>query len=320
MGLDHCGVQGLTTFMAEQRRDGMTTSAVAVAREHEIRAPDGRRLRVYEAGDPRGEFVLVHHGTPCSGILAGWWAADAAARGIRLVGYDRPGYGGSDRHPGRSVVDVAVDSAAIADALGAGPFRTWGVSGGGPHVLACAALLGERVTAAAALASIAPYGSEGLDWLAGMGQDNLDEFGAVTQGEETLRAYLTQASAQVVAAGPDGLASEFRSILPNVDVAVLTGDVAQFMYAWLAGGQRNGYEGWLDDDLAFVRGWGIDLESIGVPVLLVHGRHDLMVPFTHGQWLATHIPGATARLTDDDGHLTLITNVGDVHAWLLEQE
>ena len=296
----------------------MNPPAVATAKEHDLRTPDGRNLRLYEAGDPQGELILVHHGTPCSGILAAWWGEDATTRGIRLVGYDRPGYGGSDRHIGRSIADVAGDSAAIADALGHERFRTWGVSGGGPHALACAALLPDRVLAAAALASVAPFAADGLDWYAGMGQDNLDEFGAAVAGEEALRPYLAEASAQLVAAGPGGLADAMRSLLPDVDVTALTGAFAEFMYAWLAGGQRNGFEGWLDDDLAFIRPWGFDAGSIGVPVLIVQGRHDLMVPFAHGEWLAAHVAGATAWLTPDDGHLTLFANLAPVHTWLLE--
>jgi pimeloyl-ACP methyl ester carboxylesterase len=296
----------------------MTTAAVAAAREHEIATADGRTLHAYEAGDPDGELVVVHHGTPCSGLLARWWAEDAAARGIRLVGYDRPGYGGSDRHPGRSIADVAGDVAVIADHFGAVRLRTWGVSGGGPHALACAALLPDRVVAAAALASVAPYGADGLHWSDGMGQDNLDEFAAAEAGEGALRPFLAEASAGLLAAGPEGLADEMRSILGDPDVAVLTGEVASFMYQWLAGGQRAGFDGWLDDDLAFVRDWGFDLAAVRVPLLLLQGRHDLMVPYAHGGWLARHIPTATARLTDHDGHLTLVSDVGPVHAWLLD--
>ncbi|MGN6333460.1 MAG: alpha/beta fold hydrolase [Motilibacteraceae bacterium] len=299
----------------------MTTSpdVVAPATVRDIRTPDGRMLRTYEAGDYDGLLVLVHHGTPCSGVLAPWWAQDAAEKGIRLVGYDRPGYAGSDRHPGRSVADVAADAAAIADALGAERFATWGVSGGGPHALACAALLPERVVAAATLASVAPYDADGLDWFAGMGQDNLDEFGAALQGEIPLREYLAPASAGLVAAPPGALADEMRSLLPPVDVAALTGPVGEFSQEWLVGGQRGGYEGWLDDDLAFARDWGFDLADIRVPVMLLQGRHDLMVPFAHGEWLAGRIPTAQPRLTDDDGHMTLIADLAPVHAWLVQQ-
>lgn len=296
-----------------------TPDVVAPATVRDVRTADGRTLRTYEAGDPDGLLVLVHHGTPCSGVLAPWWAQDAAAKGIRLVGYDRPGYAGSDRHPGRSVADVAADAVAIADALGAGRFATWGVSGGGPHALACAALLPDRVVAAATLASVAPYGADGLDWFAGMGQDNLDEFGAALEGEAPLREYLAAASAGLVAAPPGALADEMRSLLPAVDVAALTGPVGEFSQEWLVGGQRGGYEGWLDDDLAFARDWGFALSDIRVPVLLLQGRHDLMVPFAHGEWLAGQIPTAQPRLTDEDGHMTLIADLAPVHGWLVQQ-
>jgi pimeloyl-ACP methyl ester carboxylesterase len=286
-------------------------------REHEVRTRDGRLLRVVESGDPGGGLVLVHHGTPSSAKLASWWVDDAAARGIRLVGFDRPGYGGSDRHPGHTVADVAADAVAIADALGVGEFRTWGESGGGPHALACAALLPDRVVSAAVLACVAPYEAEGLDWFAGMGQDNLDEFGAANEGEEPLRPYLSAAREGLLAAGAEGLAHEMRSLLPDADVAVLNGDVLQFMYDWIAQGLAAGYEGWLDDDLAFVAPWGFDLGSIGVPVLLVQGRQDLMVPYAHAEWLIKQIPEVEPRLLEDQGHLSLLADLAPVHEWLL---
>lgn len=298
----------------------MTASVHPIAEEREVRTPDGRRLHLYEAGDPDGSLILAHHGTPGSGLLWDRWAEDAATRGIRLVGYDRPGYDGSDRHPGRTVADAAVDAATIADAFGVARFRTWGASGGGPHALACAALLPDRVIAAATVASVAPYAADGLDWLAGMGQDNIDEFGSALEGEKALRAFLIAASAQLVAAGPDTLAEAMQSLLPAVDAAVLTGDLAAFLHAHMSRGQRNGVDGWLDDDLAFTRPWGFDPASITVPLLLMQGRQDKMVPFAHGQWLASHILRATAELTEVDGHLTLVARVGDIHAWLLAQD
>lgn len=205
----------------------MTTSVCSVAHERDIRTPDGRQLHVYEAGDPRGDLILVHHGTPGSGLLWDRWAEDAGRSGIRLVGYDRPGYGLSDRHAGRAVADAATDAAAIADACGVARFRTWGGSGGGPHALACAALLHDRIIAAATLASVAPYDAEALDWFAGMGQDNLDEFGAALAGEAALRAFLAAVSPQIVAAGPDGLVEAMQSLLPAVDAAVLDGELAR---------------------------------------------------------------------------------------------
>ena len=286
-------------------------------RQREVRARDGRLLAVAEAGDPAGELVLVHHGTPCSNVLADWWVDDAAARSIRLVGFNRPGYSGSDRHAGRTVADVAEDAAAIADALGVGEFRTWGVSGGGPHALACAALLPDRVRSAAALASVAPFGAEGLDWYVGMGQDNLDEFAAAAEGEEPLGAYLSVAREGFLAAGPEGLADQMRSLLPAADLAVLTGDVLEFIYDWMTSGQSTGYEGWLDDDLAFVAPWGFELSTIEIPTLLVHGQQDLMVPYPHAEWLTKQIPGVEPRLSEEHGHLSLLADLAPVHEWLL---
>ena len=146
--------------------------------EHRV-AVDGRTLAVLEAGDESGHAVVAIHGTPASGVLWRGLVEDAEARGIRLLGYDRPGYGASDPHRGRTVADAAGDVAAIADALGIDRFAVEGGSGGGPHTLACAALLPDRVVAAASLAGVAPYPADGLDWLDGMGQDNLDEFAAI---------------------------------------------------------------------------------------------------------------------------------------------
>ena len=129
---------------------------MAASAQRTVRAPDGRTLAIEEAGDPGGRPVLVHNGTPNSRHLYGPAAADAAARGLRLIGYDRPGYGGSTPQPGRTVADCAADVRAICAGLGIDRLAMWGVSGGGPHVLACAALLPDLVTAAASLASLAP--------------------------------------------------------------------------------------------------------------------------------------------------------------------
>jgi pimeloyl-ACP methyl ester carboxylesterase len=244
-------------------------------------------------------------------------ADDARARGARIVGYDRPGYGGSTRQPGRRVADAAADTAAVADAYGAQRFSTWGISGGGPHALACAALLPDRVTAAASLASVAPYDAAGLDFLAGMGQDNIDEFGAAVAGESTLRPLLAAMREGLIGSSPESIAEQLRSLLPPADLAVLTGDLAVYLYASMTTGLAPGCDGWLDDDYAFIADWGVPLEAIRVPLLLLQGRQDLMVPFAHGEWLAARVPGVEARLTDEDGHLTLAADLGPVHEWLL---
>ena len=289
---------------------------LADTRQSDVTLSDSRILHTYEVGDPSGALVIYHHGTPAAGLLAQSWATDCAERGIRMVGYDRAGYGGSSRNAGRAIADVAGDIAAVADAVGADRFYTWGISGGGPHALACAALLGDRVIAAAGLAPVAPYDAEGLEFLAGMGQDNLDEFGAAVEGEGALRPYLDAQRAELISTTPDGLVEAMSSLLPEVDRQALNGDLGQHLHASMLHGLGSGVDGWLDDDLAFAKPWGFDPASIDVPLLLLQGEQDLMVPFAHGQWLAAHT-NAEARFLPADGHLSLDAQVPEVHRWLL---
>ena len=292
-------------------------TAVASVGEREIVAADGRRLHVYDGGDPTGELVIAHHGTPSAGLLAGDWDAEARASGVRLVSFDRAGYAGSDRNPGRRVAEAAADTGAVADALEVSRFRTWGLSGGGPHALACAALLPDRVVAAATLAGVAPYGATGLDFLAGMGQDNLDEFGAALEGEDVLAGYLSGQRSALLDSSPEQLRDALASLLPDVDRATLTGERAEFLLASFRQALTPGADGWIDDDLAFTRPWGFEVTAIETPVLVVQGGQDKMVPFDHGRWLAAHLPNAEVRLSPDHGHLTLMDAVDDVHRWLL---
>jgi pimeloyl-ACP methyl ester carboxylesterase len=284
-----------------------------------ITTSDGRQLAVYESGDPAGRPVLALYGTPMGGTPYTGHVEDARARGIRLVTYDRPGYGGSDPRPGREVADCIDDVVEIADALGLGRFGVWGVSGGGPHALACAALLGDRVAAVVSLAAVAPFEADGLDWWDGMGEDNLEEFGLTVEGREALQPYLQKQAAALASLGPSALNEIWASLLTPVDAAVATDDLAAFLLGNTNAALAERVDGWLDDDLAFARHWGFGLDEIAVPVLLLQGEQDRFVPPSHGRWLAERIPGVDARLLDDDGHLTLIEHrVPEVHGWLLE--
>lgn len=295
------------------------TAALGQVRQFDVTLPAGRTLRCYEGGDPAGTLVVHHHGTPGSGLLRREWVEDAGRRGIRLVGYDRAGYGSSSRHHGRTVGDVVGDISVLADAVGVDRFLTWGVSGGGPHALACAALLPDRVIAAATLASVAPYDAEGLDFLDGMGQDNLDEFGRAVEGEVALRPYLGAQTQALLAASPANMRDAMESLLPAVDRAALTGETAEFLHGSMTSGLRHGFDGWLDDDVAFTTSWGFDVASISIPLLLMQGEQDLMVPFAHGRWLASVIPSVTPRLLSGEGHVSLEAHVPAVHEWLLSQ-
>ena len=276
-------------------------------------------LRVEEAGDPHGKAILMHHGTPGSAVLYGPHVSDAMDRSIRLIGYDRPGYGGSTAHPGRTVADCAADVRSIADVLGVNRLGVWGFSGGGPHALACAALLPDLVVAVGSLAAIAPYGAPGLDYFAGMGEENVDDIKLMLADEPAARAKAIDDRERLLALSAEDMAKAFPTLLSAVDAAAVTAGMAE--YLWQSGqiGLASSDQGWWDDGKAHLQPWGFAFESTRVPVQLWHGRHDRFVPFGHGEWLAGKIPGVEAHLTDDDGHLTLMQDrVGQLHAWLLE--
>ena len=287
--------------------------------ERTVQTPDGRTLAVQDVGDPDGKPVIVHMGSPNSRQMYPPHIADAQRRGLRLIGYDRPGYGGSTPKPGRTVADCAVDVTAICDTLGFDRVASWGISGGGPPVLACAALLPDRVAAVASLASVAPYGAPGLDWLADMGQDNVDDFKLLVSDEPAARAKMTEDWKGFLAATPEELAEGMASLLTPTDAKVAAGPVGEFMSTSFKDGMRESDEGWWEDGVSAMLPWGFELSQISVPVLLLHGRQDRFVPFGHGEWLAAHIPGVEARLTEEDGHLTLFEHrVPEVHAWLAQ--
>ena len=293
---------------------------MAASTQRTARTPDGRTLAIEEAGDPGGRSVLVHNGTPNSRHLYAPIAADAAARGLRLIGYDRPGYGGSTPQPGRTVADCAADVREICAELGIDRLAMWGISGGGPHVLACAALLPNLVTAAASLASLAPADAEGLDWFEGMGQENVDDFRLLTSDPEAARAKLESDREETLAASAADLGELLKTLLTPTDAAALTGEFAEYLAYTGREGLAPGSQGWWDDGVAHAGRWGFGLSDIRIPLMLMHGRQDQFVPFGHSQWLAARIPGVDARLLDDDGHLTLLTKrIGEVHAWLADR-
>jgi pimeloyl-ACP methyl ester carboxylesterase len=287
--------------------------------DYMVRTSDGRMLAVEETGDPAGKPLLVHMGTPDSRHLYGPNVEDASQRGLRLISYDRPGYGGSTPQPGRTVADCAADVRAICAALGIERLVMWGISGGGPHVLACAALLPDLVAAAASLASPAPYGAEGLDYFAGMGDGNADDVRLLLTDKKAARAKWEEDREEILAVSAGEVAEAMKSLLAPADAAVLTGGLAGYLMLVNREGLSPGSQGWWDESCALREPWGFDLADISVPVLVLHGRQDRFVPYAHGEWLAGHIPGVAARLLDDDGHLTLVEHrVPEVHTWLLD--
>jgi pimeloyl-ACP methyl ester carboxylesterase len=279
---------------------------------------DGRVLEAVSEGDPNGTLLVFHHGSPGAAVPFPAFDRAAAERGIRLVTYSRPGFGASTRHEGRTVADCANDAAAIAGHLGAERFVTIGWSGGGPHALACAALLPDRVLAAAAIAGVAPYDAEGLDWTAGMGEDNRIEYPLAARDPDELRRWMVPQVEQMASIRPEEIVEALRSLISPVDEASLSGEVGEVLAASFHRAFRDGLWGWFDDDLAFVAPWGFDVASIARSVSIWQGRHDRMVPFAHGEWLVAHIPSARARLRPEHGHLSLaFGSIGEIFDDLL---
>lgn len=277
-----------------------------------IDLPDGRRLEVEVSGPPDGIPLLFHHGTPGSASQLGSMQAVANARGLRLVTYSRAGYGMSTRRPSRSVSDVTDDVSALLDVVGVSSALVAGWSGGGPHALACGALLPDRVAGVLVIAGIAPYAAPGLDWMSGMGEDNVEEFGFALQGEPALRRHLEELrETHFAKLTGDTVTASMASLLPEVDRAILTDEFADDLATNIRLGVGKQVDGWVDDDLAFTRPWGFELTAVSVPTFVWQGTEDLMVPFAHGRWLADHLPGATVHLEVGEGHLSIAVGALD---------
>jgi len=270
-----------------------------------IKLPDGRDLDVDVSGPEDGIPLVFHHGTP--GSVRQFRTIQRAVhdRGLRLVTFSRPGYGDSTRQPGRRVVDAAADVGVVLAHLSAPRCVVAGWSGGGPHALATGTRLPEQVAGILCIAGIAPYDAEGLNFFEGMGEQNVDDFGLVLRGEEAMRPSYEADAEGLRHTDAAGLIKGLGTLLPDVDRAAFTAEFGEDMAANFAEGLRTGVDGWVDDDLAFVAPWGFSLAEIAVPTFVWQGSADLMVPFAHGQWLATHVPGATAHLLQGEGHVSI---------------
>jgi len=281
----------------------------------QVLLPDGRLLDMRVSGPAAGLPLVFHHGTPGAATPVHALERAVHARGLRLVTTSRPGYGRSTRQPGRSVVDVVADTDAVLAALGADRCLTMGWSGGGPHSLACGARL-SGAAAALVVAGIAPYDADDLNWMAGMGEQNVVEFSAAARGDDTLRPYLVQEGEQLRSMHADDIVGSLKTLLPDVDRAALTGEFGEDTAAGFREALRAGIDGWLDDDLAFIKPWGFSLAEISVPTVIWQGSADLMVPFAHGQWLGSRLPAATVHLEEGEGHLSV--GLGKLDAMLDE--
>jgi pimeloyl-ACP methyl ester carboxylesterase len=287
------------------RRRSRPVLGSAAVTEIDLEVADGRTLHAYDTapGDAGDRLaVFWHHGTPNIGAPPEPLFPAAARFGIRWVSYDRPGYGGSIPDPGRDVASAAGDVAAIADAFGIERFGVVGHSGGGPHALACAALLPDRVVAAVSVAGPAPFGADDLDWFEGMAPSGQAALRAAVEGRTAKEAY--------EASGADDQL-EFTP----ADTAALTGE-----WGWLLDVVRPalaaGPGGLIDDDLAIVAPWGFDPSLATIPALLLHGGRDRVVPSSHSEWLARTWPRSELRLSPDDGHISILGSAPAAIEWL----
>ena len=275
--------------------------------ETDLELSDGRTLHIYDTGadDANGRLaVFWHHGTPNIGAPPEPLFATATQLNIRWVSYDRPGYGGSAPYPGRNVAAAAACASRIADALGIHQFAVMGHSGGGPHALACGALLPERVLGVVVVAGPAPFGAEGLDWFKGMATSGVESLRAAAEGRAAKERY-------------EASGVEYDPEFTPADLAALSG-----AWSWLADvvgpAVEAGPGGLIDDDLASVAPWGFDPAQVIAPILFLHGGRDRVVPSSHSEGLARRRPSAELRLFPDDGHISVLNAGAAAMHWLWE--
>jgi pimeloyl-ACP methyl ester carboxylesterase len=297
-------------------RPGLGATVVRMILKYVVRTADGRQLSTQTYGDPDGSPVFLLHGTPGSRLGPHPRAAVLHRLGVRLIAFDRPGYGGSDRMQGRLVADVAADVATIADDYQLTRFAVVGRSGGGPHALACAALLPDRVTRAAVLVGLAPRGAAGLDWYDGMAQSNVLEYAAAETGYAGLAAHL-KTTMDAIRANPAYLVAQLQADLPDLDRRVVADSgIRSMLIETYAEALRSSDYGWIDDAVAFCLSWGFDPADVAVPVLLWHGASDRFSPASHARWLADRIPAATVLVQPDAAHFGALDVLPDVLRWL----
>ncbi|PSR79376.1 putative valacyclovir hydrolase [Coniella lustricola] len=279
--------------------------------------PDGRTLEYVVSGandkHANDDFALLYfHGTVGSSLPYVQTSDACRQAGIKLITPSRPGYGGSTRHKGRRVVDVVADMEALLAELKVRSCVAVGHSGGGPHAMACAAKL-QACVAAVVIAGAVPVDAEGLDYAAGQGETNVEEWLAMQQGEPAVRAYCTQEATSMLAADARTLTDALASLLPAIDKDALRANncsMGQHLVDQIQDGLRDGQiDGWVDDDLELMQEWGFDLTTeVKVPTHVYQGSEDRMVPLAHGEWLAGHLPAGLVnkRVVHGQGHISIL--------------
>ena len=284
-----------------------------------VAAADGRTLAIAECGDPDAFPVFLLHGTPGSRFAGQGDGSVYADTGARVITYDRPGYGGSDRFRGRRVVDCVADVAAIADSLGIERFGVTGGSWGGPHSLAVAARLPERVTRAACVAGVAPFDMPGFDWFAGMDAVNIEEIRWALEGDDVLARELERMTTAWLKRLADDPSKAGEVEFSEADRAVMANPERQEMVRrMLNEAFRQGVWGYVDDALCLIQPWGFDVAEIRVPTRIAYGLTDVLVPRQHGEWLAHNVPNTEVVIDEEGGHFSAPNLVTERFGWLVQ--
>lgn len=274
-----------------------------------LKLTDGRFFEYFDNAISATSAIVFHHGTP--GHASAWssWLDAAALRGLRAFTYSRAGYGVSDRNEGRTIISNNEDIRELLDSFGITDFISIGWSGGGPHALATTVMRGNK--GAITLAGVGEYGAADLDFLEGMGPENHEEFGEALKGEAAISAWMEANAHPYKTVTGAEVRDAFGGLIGDADKAVIEGAFADEMAVTMRKGLAVSFDGWIDDDIAFIQPWGFSLAEIAKPVKIWQGDQDLMVPHAHSYWLEKHIPGAKLNFVPGHGHISLITEYRD---------
>lgn len=266
-----------------------------------LQLSDGREFEYFDNGVKSDKAILFLHGTP--GDATAWtkWLKEITA--VTAIATSRPGYGLSARNRGRTIASDLENQSQVLDHLGITSFVAIGWSGGGPHSLNMTR--DSRCVAAFTLAGVGEYGREDLDFLAGMGPENHDEFGEALRGEAAITAWMERNAVSFRDVTGAQMIEAFGGLIGDADKRALTPQVAEESAATMRRALAKSFTGWIDDDLAFVQDFGFDLHRISKPVVIWQGDDDFMVPQAHSKWLASHIPGSQLRFVPGHGHISL---------------
>ena len=273
----------------------------------------GRRLRVRSTGPVDAPTIVYLHGTPDSRLTIDICAGLPTSSRVRLVAFDRPGYGGSE-FARFDFASVAQDAAAALDALGIGRASVLGQSGGGPFALACAAELGDRVTAVGVASGLGSFLAVpgAVDELEEVDRQGLALIG--TDDEAAARRFADgfEPMAGLPRADDDTIRSAMRQMLPSDGDALALPGVADGLVAVMREALRQGTDGCAWDNVAWLGSWAIDLSAVTQPTWLWYGTEDPLAPVAHGQWLSEQLPHAQLVLRPGEGHLGIYTHWDEI--------